>query len=325
MKMKTAIASIILALAMPILAQQPASTVVTVSGTAATPASLQRTITFSDQYCDGFISKEHFSQKNMIGGGIDTPDTSRYNAGQFIFLMGEGFKVGDKVAVIRELRDPNRYELFKGQFHLLRATGQPYADIGHVTVVGHQKSTYIGRVDFSCEPVIPGDIVVPMPQRAQVSYQVPSHFDRFPAPNKDLEARIVMARDFDGTIGVGQKVYLNLGSEKGVKVGDYFRITRSFSANLANEADSLSYKSPTGDDTQKVETQFQTGHDITNPHHPVVKIKEFPRIAMGELVVLNVTPASSTAMVTFALQDIQTGDTVERIPGPNDATTAEQK
>ena len=325
MKMKTAIASIILGLATPILAQQPASTVMTVSGTAAKSASLQRTISFSDEYCDGFIAKEHIALKNMIGGGIDTPDSARYNAGEFIFITGEGFKIGDKVAVIRELHDANRYELFKGQFRLLRATGQPYADIGHITVVGHQKNTYIGRIDFSCEAVLPGDIVVPMPQRTQVSYEVPSHFDRFPAPNKDLEGRIVMARDFDGSIGVGRKVYLNLGSEKGVKVGDYFRITRSFTANLSNEVDALPYKSPMGDDTQKVEPQFQTGHDLVNPHHPVVKIKDFPRIAMGELVVLNVTPASSTAMVTFALQDIQTGDTAERIPGPNDATSAEQK
>lgn len=325
MKMKTAITSIILGLATPLLAQQPASTVLTVSGTGATPASLQRTVSFSDQYCDGFIAKEHIAQKNMVGGGINTPDTARYNAGEFIFLMGEGLKIGDKVAIVRELRDANRYELFKGQFHLLRATGQPYADIGHVIVVGHRNNTYIGRVEFSCEPVLPGDIVVPMPQRAQVSYEVPSHFDRFPAPNKDLEGRIVMARDFDGSIGVGQKVYLNLGSEKGVKVGDYFRITRSFTANLSSEADALSYKSPMGDDTQMVEPQFQTGHDITNPRHPVVKIKDFPRVGMGEVVVLNVTPTSSTAMVTFALQDIETGDTAERIPGPNDATTAEQK
>lgn len=326
MKMKTAIVSMILGVAMPVLAQQPASTVLSVGGTGATPASLQRTISFSDQYCDGFIGKEHIAQKNMIGGGINTPDTARYNAGEFVFIMGEGLKVGDKLAIVRELRDPNRYESFQGQHKLVRSTGLPYADIGHVSIVGHQNNTYIANIDFSCEAALPGDIIIPMPQRAQVTYEVPSHFDRFPSPNKDVEARIVMAKDFDATIGTGQKVYLNVGSEKGVKVGDYFRITRSFTANLSSEVDALSYKSPMGDDTQKVEPQLQTGRSFTYPGHPVVKIKDFPRVALGELVVLNVTPTSSTAMVTFAMQDVQAGDTAERIPGPNDAaTTAEQK
>jgi len=325
MKMKTAIASMILGLAPAILAQQPASTVIQVGPNGATPASMQRTITFSDQFCDGFITKEHISAKNMIGGGINTPDTARYNAGEFIFIMGDGMKIGDKLAVVRELNDPNRYETFQGQHKLVRATGLPYADIGHVSVVGHQNNAYIAKIDFSCEAVLPGDIVVPMPQRAQVNYEVPSRFDRFPSPNKDLEARIVLAKDFDATIGTGQKVYLNMGSEKGVKVGDYFRITRSFTANLSSEVDALSYKSPMGDETQKVEPQLQTGRTFTYPRHPVVKIKDFPRVALGELVILNVTSTSSTAMVTFALQDVQAGDTAERIPGPNDATTAEQK
>lgn len=325
MKMKTAI-SMILGLATSMFAQQPASTILNVSGTGATPASLQRTITFSDEYCDGFITKDHIALKNMIGGGNGTPDTARYGAGEFIFVVGDGLKVGEKMAVVRELRDPNRYEVFKDQYRLLRATGQPYADIGHISIVGHQNNAYIAKVEFSCEPVLPGDMVIPMPQRQQVNYEVPSHFDRFPSPNKDLEGRIVLAKDFDATIGMGEKVYLNIGAQKGVKVGDYFRITRSFAANLSSEVDALTYKSPMGDDTQKVEPQLKTGrYDITFPGHPVVKIKDFPRVALGELVVLNVTPTSSTAMVTFALQDVQSGDTAERIPGPNDTTTAEQK
>jgi len=323
MNMKTVIASIVLALGGSLFAQQPVPNVMSAS-TVTRPQSLQRTTTFSDQYCAGFISKEQFSRKNIVGGGIDTPDTARFNTGDYVFIMGEGLKTGDKLSVVRELRDPNRYELFKGEQRMLRSTGQPYGDVGHVTIIGHQNNSFIGMVDFSCEPLLAGDLVVPMMQRAQVNYELPSHFERFPPPNKDLDARIVMAKDFDFFVGNGEKVYLNVGSQKGVKVGDYFRITRSFTANMSSEVDALSYKSPMGDDTQKTEPQFQTGHDITYPGHPVVKIKDFPRVALGEAVVLSVTPTSSTAMVTFALQDMHAGDMAEKIPGPND-TTAEQK
>ena len=37
-----------------------------------------------------------------------------------------------------------------------------------------------------------------------------------------------MGKDFDSVVGTGQKVYLNVGSNQGVKVGDYFRATRNY-------------------------------------------------------------------------------------------------
>ena len=38
---------------------------------------------------------------------------------------------------------------------------------------------------------------------------------------------------------------------------------------------------------------------------------DLPRRAVGEVVILSVTPSSSTGMVTFALEDVRIGDDVE--------------
>ena len=38
---------------------------------------------------------------------------------------------------------------------------------------------------------------------------------------------------------------------------------------------------------------------------------DYPRRAVGEMVVLSVTPTSSTAMVIFALEDLHLGDFAE--------------
>jgi hypothetical protein len=325
MKIKNVLALVVLALGSSVWAQQPASGSTTASSFSNAAASLLRSSSFSDEYCSGFINKDRLSSKYLVGGGIDTPESARFNIGDYIFIMGEGLKVGDKLSVVRELRDANRYELFKGQYRMLRTTGQPYADIGQIVILGHQNKAYIGRVEFNCEPMLLGDLVVPMFQRAQVNYQIPSQFDRFPGPNNQLSGRIVMAKDFDYFIGNGQKVYLNVGANQGVKVGDYFRITRDFTSNLSSEVDALTYKAPMSDDTQRVEPIMQDGHQILTFGHPVVKIKDFPRVSLGEVVILNVTPTSSTAMVTFALQDMHAGDTVEKISGPNDVSMSEQK
>ncbi len=41
-----------------------------------------------------------------------------------------------------------------------------------------------------------------------------------------------MGKDFDSVLGTGQKVYFNVGSNQGVKVGDYFRAVRSYAGDL---------------------------------------------------------------------------------------------
>jgi hypothetical protein len=40
-------------------------------------------------------------------------------------------------------------------------------------------------------------------------------------------------------------------------------------------------------------------------------VSDMPRRALGEVVVISVTPTSSTGMITFALEDVHIGDDVE--------------
>ncbi|MBV8477826.1 MAG: hypothetical protein JOZ36_14280 [Acidobacteria bacterium] len=44
---------------------------------------------------------------------------------------------------------------------------------------------------------------------------------------------------------------------------------------------------------------------------PVIDEAKFPRRAVGEVVIIGVTPTTSTGMITFALEDVHTGDNVE--------------
>ena len=53
----------------------------------------------------------------------------------------------------------------------------------------------------------------------------------------------MLGKDFDGFLGTGMKLYMNMGSNQGVKVGDYFRVVRSYEATLKDPVDSLSFRS----------------------------------------------------------------------------------
>jgi len=103
---------------------------------------------------------------------------------------------------------------------------------------------------------------------------------------------------------------MNLGANQGVKVGDYFRTVRPYEDDLHNPVDSLSFKASTADDTQaKPPSMEQNMFNKTNG--PSIHVADFPRRAIGEIVILSTTPTTSTGMIVFALEDMHLGDGVE--------------
>jgi hypothetical protein len=287
--------------------QAPQGTLLT---TISFPIERVQTPTNADLYCAGFVSKQLMPNANFVAGGLQTANTTKFVNSDMIYLAGSGYQTGQEYEIVRELRDPNRYEGFAGQHAMLKAMGQPYAELARVRIVDTRSRMAIAQVEFSCEPVVPGDIAMPFVEKPAVSFHPPLRFDRFVPANGKASGRIVMAKDFDSELGTGMKVYLNLGASQGVKVGDYFRAVRNYVADLRDPVDSLSFKASTAEDTQKqppsVEPKF-----LTRTKGAVIHVANLPRRAMGEIVVLSTTPTTATGMIVFALEDVHVGDDVE--------------
>jgi len=269
-----------------------------------------QTPTTSDLYCAGFISKERLPNANYVNGGLNTPTSTKFVNGEIVYLAGGGYQVGQLYSIIREVRDINQYEMYPGQRKFLASVGHPYAEIGRVRVVDLRSHSAIAQVEFSCDPINPGDVAVPFADKSAVAFHVPGRFDRFAPPNGKLSGRIVLGKDFDSVLGTGMKLYMNVGSNQGVKVGDYFRVERSYTATLKNPVDSLSFMAQTSEDTQARPPAFEANR-FTRTKGPDIHVADLPRRAVGEVVVVGVTPTSSSAMVVFALEDVYSGDDVE--------------
>lgn len=274
------------------------------------PFERVQTPTYADTYCAGFINKQVLPDANYVAGGLQTPNTTKFVTGDIIYLAGTGYTLGSQYAILRELRDQNRYESFPGQRKVLAATGQPYGDIGRVRIVDMRSKMAIGQIEYSCDPVNPGDIAVPFAEKPTISFHTPIRFDRFIPPTGKLSGRIVMGRDFDGVLGTGQKVYLNVGSNQGVKAGDYFRAVRRYDTDLKDPVDSLSFAASTAEDTQKRPPSIE-GNFMTKTKGPNIHVEDLPRRGVGELVILSATPTTATAMIVYALEDVHVGDAVE--------------
>lgn len=285
----------------------PSGTIVT---NATFPIERVQTPTYADLYCAGFVSKQLVPDANFVAGGMQTPNTTKFVNGDVVYLAGNGYQTGQQYMIVRELLDPNRYEMFAGQHAMLNEMGQAYSEVGRVRIVDTRSRMAIAQVEFSCDPVNPGDLAVPFVEKAQISFHPPLRFDRFVPPSGKLGGRIVMARDFDTILGPGSKVYVNAGSNQGVKTGDYFRAVRTYSADLRDPADSLSFKATIAEDTQKNPPSINPNM-FSKTKGPTIHVQDMPRRAVGEIVILSTTPTTSTGMVVFAMEDVHIGDSVE--------------
>src|SRR5579863_4468985 len=274
------------------------------------PTLRVQTPTYADLYCAGFISKQTLPDANYVVGGLQTPTTTKFTRGDMIYLQGGGYSAGAEYEIVRALRDVNEYETFPGQKKLLKATGQPYEEVGRVRVVDTRSHTAIGQIEYSCDGINPGDTTMPFTEKPTFSYHTPIKFDRFLPPSNKLTGRIVMAKDFDSSLGTGHKVYMNVGANQGVKIGDYFRAVRFYDADLKDPVDTLSFKAALAEDTQ-LKTPSVDPHMFTKSNGPVIHVRDLPRRSVGEIVVIGVTPTTATGMIIFALEDVHAGDGVE--------------
>ncbi len=285
----------------------PQGTVIT---TESFPEERVQTPTSADLYCGGFVSKDLVPNANFVAGGLQSPNTSKFARNDLVFLAGSGYQTGQQYEIVRELKDPNEYELFAGQHSMLKAMGQPYSELGRIRIVDTRNKMAVAQVEFSCEPMVPGDFAIPFVEKSTVAFHPPQRFDRFMPSNGKASGRIVLAKDFDLLLGTGSKIYMNVGANQGVKIGDYLRAVRSYEADLRDPVDSLSFKASTAEDTQKVPPSIE-GHMFTRTKGPSIHVADMPRRAMGEIVVINVTPTTATGMLVFALEDVHVGDQVE--------------
>ena len=285
----------------------------TVPTSASFPIERVPTPTYADVYCAGFISKRTLPDANFISGGLETPTTTKFAKGDLVFLQGSGYSAGAEFEIVRALRDVNEYEIYPGQKKLLKATGQPYEEVGRVRIIDTRSHTSIGQIEYSCDGINPGDTAIPFTEKATFNFRGPIKFDRFLPPSNKASGRIVMGKDFDSELGTGQKVYINVGGNQGVKVGDYFRAVRSYDADLKDPVDSLSFKAALAEDSQ-LKTPSVDPNLFTKSNGPVIHVRDLPRRSVGEILIIETTPTTSTGMIVFAMEDLHLGDGVEMDP-----------
>lgn len=252
-----------------------------------------------DLYCSGLITDKPIPDNLYVISGEDSGFRTTFQEGEAIYINSgaeQGVKVGDQFDVVRPTSDMMvKNPWFKYQTMLSRAMGTMYADIGRLRVKHVDAKTSTAEMTVSCDPIQRGDIVRPFAARPAPQFHN-IKLDPFAAPSGKKTAMIVTSKDYAVIASPGRIVYVNLGSDQGVRVGDYYRIFR--------------YQGT------RIETVAQVPNAINKAYGfgstPVAyEWNNLPRQVLGEGIVLRTGPNSSTVMLTAVRDEVFIGDYVE--------------
>jgi hypothetical protein len=249
-------------------------------------------------YCSGVVTNIQVPKDTYLISGEDSRYRSTYSAGDYVFInrgAEHGVKVGDQFEVIRPVSDPVDATWFKYQSMLNHAMGTTYADIGRLRVVHVDGKTSTAEMSLACDLMHRGDIVRPFTARPAPQFH-DVKFDPFAAPSGKKTAMVVTTKDFGSIAGAGRIVYINLGNNQGVQMGNYFRVFRYQGTHIdaLYQVSNMAYRAD--------------GFGST----PVAyEWNNLPRQSLGEGIVLRTGPNSSTVLLTDSREEIFVGDYVE--------------
>ena len=272
-------------------------------------------------YCAGYVETGTVDFTNEIVGAENEQEKNIYAQNDYMYIsMGanKGAKVGDVLAVIRPRGKVSTHWTNK------KNLGFYVQEIGAVEIVDVKSESSVVRVISSCDNLILGDLVQPVPARTSPIYETRPALDLFADSTGKTHGKIFMARDGRELLGREQIVYIDLGAEDNVKVGDYLTVYRPLGTGQI--LDDLPGESVAARDDGFESEEYRGGRfsnqagrkSGAKANGRVITTKRAKRNrqanlrnVVGEIVILNVKEKTATAVIVRTAQEIHTGDNVE--------------
>jgi hypothetical protein len=272
--------------------------------------------------CAGYIQKAPVNTRFEIVGGEQEQEQSIYAEGDYVYLnfgARDGVKVDDRYTVTRPRGHVRSVFSRKGDLGIF------VQEVASLRLVNVKTETSVALIDYSCDNVLLGDLLVPEQTRFAPQARQMQPLDRFRDPNGKVNGRIVLSRDGQETVAANQVVYLDLGAEDGVKAGDYMTIYRPVGKPRVAQrvpeqeiarAEDMGFESDAFRGGKfSNQAPRKKGENATGAIASTKDVKRrrpaLPRKIVGEVVILNVKERTATAIITQTAQEIHTGDYVE--------------
>ena len=284
----------------------------------------------SSLYCAGYIKYERLPQMPEIVGAEEEQEQRKFSDGDIVYLNAgsqQGIKEGQNFQIIRPRG--NVKGVHKQKFGFV---GTYVQDVGQLQVFKVRENTSAARITFSCDMVLFGDLMAPIPERESPLQRADGPLDRFADPSGKQTGRLMMAKDNREMVTRNDIVYIDLGAEDQIKRGDYLTIYRPLGSGNITRIDneesargrSRGFQSDRyrggGFSNQASRAKDSTAfvHSEGRYRHKPITSKQvkrdrplMPRKIVGEMIVIDVQTRTATAIITRVASEVHTGDWVE--------------
>jgi hypothetical protein len=183
-----------------------------------------------------------------------------------------------------------------------------------------QRDVSIAEVLEACDPIFVGDRVRPYDRFLSPTLREFQPLNRFDLPTGKLSGQIVLARNHRDYLGTNDVVYLDIGDDNGVKLGQYYTVYRKpgeeegpvggFNRVLRDDEDFEHRVEGFSDDRYR-DSDFSVLRGRERPSKVIRERNGIPRKVVGEVCIIRVEKDSATAVVTRVAQEVNLGDYVE--------------
>lgn len=284
----------------------------------------------SSLYCAGYIRHQRLPEMPEIVGAEEEQEQRTFADGDIVYInrgAQQGIKEGQNFQVIRPRGDVKGVHKQKLGF-----VGTYIQDIGQLQIFKVWQNTAAAQITFSCDMMLFGDLLAPIPDRVSPLQRSYENVDRFAEPSGKQTGRLMMAKDSREMVTRSDIVYIDLGAEDQVKTGDYLTIFRPLGTGNLTRVDNeeMARNRATGFQSDryrgggfsnqasraKDETAFVDA-DGRYRYRPITsrEVKRnrppMPRKIVGEMVIIDVQHRTATAIITRVTSEVHTGDWVE--------------
>ncbi len=272
-------------------------------------------------YCAGYVQTSPIDTSRKIVGALEEQEQFLFSQNNLLYVnagANKGVQVGDMMSVVRPRGQVKTKWTRKGSL------GFYAQEVGALEVIRVKPEVSIVRVKTSCDNILLGDLVQPMQVRVAPEYRQRPALDIFADPTGKAVGRLFMARDNAEAIARDFIVYIDLGAEDNVQVGDYLTVFRMLGEGGPYYADEDEAVSARDEGFQSFEYRGgrfsnqagrKSGGEAKGKVVTTNDAKDgrpnFLRKIVGEMVILNVKERTATAVITRNAQEIHTGDWVE--------------
>lgn len=273
-------------------------------------------------YCAGYVQTSPVDTSMQIVGGREEQEQYFYSQNNVVYInagKGSRLKEGDVLSVFRP-----RGKVSKKITDKDGSLGFYVQEVGALEVLRVKDEYSVARVKASCDNFLMGDLVEPIASRTSPLYKERPPLDLYADASGKAVGRLFLNRDGGELISRDQIVYVDLGAEDNVKIGDYMSVFRPvgdgslFMPSDSETVQASSYGYPSEHfngskySNQAPRRRGDKAQSSTNSQLDSKHIRpQMIRKVVGELVVLNVKERTATAVVVRTAQEILPGDYVE--------------